>query len=84
MMKIETYTRSLTPLGKPTSEYGAMLVTSIMGKLPMDIRRNLVRAHGTPWYQVETLAMMTRQVKSGHSTRNVAGLMIVGSIKGDN
>ena len=44
---IETHTRSLTSLGKPTSEYGAMLVTSIMGKLPMDIRRNLARAHGT-------------------------------------
>ena len=42
---IETHTRSLTSLGKPTSEYGAMLVTSIMGKLSMDIRRNLARPH---------------------------------------
>ena len=44
---IKTHTRSLTSLGKLTSEYEAMLVTSIMGKLPMDIRRNLARAHGT-------------------------------------
>jgi len=45
--KIETPTCSLTSLGKPSSEYGAMLVTKIMDKLPMDIRCNLVRAHGT-------------------------------------
>ena len=52
MMKIETYTRSLTPLGKPTSEYGAMLVTSIMGKY---IWCNLVRAHGTDEWTFDDL-----------------------------
>ena len=57
---IEAHTRSLASLGKPTSEYGAMLVTSIMGKLPMDIRRNLARAHGTDEWTFDDLRKAIR------------------------
>jgi len=49
------HTYSFTSLGKPTSEYGAMLVTSIIGKLPMDIQHNLVRAHDTDKWTFDDL-----------------------------
>ena len=44
---IEAHTRSLASLGKPIDEYGAMLATSILGKLSVETRRNLARAHGS-------------------------------------
>ena len=57
---IEAHTRSLASLGKPISEYAAMLVTSILGKLPMDIKRNLARAHGTDDWTYEDLRKAIR------------------------
>jgi len=51
---VATHTRSLTALGKPTSEYGAMLVTS---KLPVETRRNLARAHGTDQWTIDELQL---------------------------
>ena len=52
---VATHTRSLTALGKPTSEYGAMLVTSMLNKLPVETRRNLARAHGTDQWTIDEL-----------------------------
>jgi len=57
---IEAHTRSLASLGKPISEYAAMLVTSIMAKLPMDIKRNLATAHGTDDWTYEDLRKAIR------------------------
>ena len=44
---VEPHTRSLALLGKPIDEFGSMLVTSILGNLPVETRRNLAKAHGS-------------------------------------
>lgn len=47
---VEAHIRGLAALGKPEDAYGAMLVPIILGKLPVDVRRNLAREHGnTEW-----------------------------------
>ena len=52
---IEAHTRSLASLGKPIDEYGAMLATSILGKLSVDTRWNLARAHGSDEWTITDL-----------------------------
>ena len=52
---IEAHTRSLASLGKPIDQYGAMLATSILGKLSVETRRNLARAHGSDEWTITDL-----------------------------
>ena len=44
---IEGHIRGLAALGKSEDLYGALLIPIILGKLPMDIQRNLAREHGS-------------------------------------
>ena len=52
---IEAHTRSLASLGKPIDEYGTMLATSILGKLSVETRQNLARAHGSDEWTITDL-----------------------------
>ena len=52
---VEAHTRSLASLGKPIDEYGSMLVTSILGKLSIETRRNLAIAHGSDEWTITEL-----------------------------
>ena len=52
---VEAHTRSLASLEKPVDEYGSMLVTSILEKLPAETRRNLARAHGSDEWTITDL-----------------------------
>ena len=54
---VEAHTRSLTSLGKPIDEYGSMLVTSILGKLSVETKRNLARAHGSDEWTIADLQL---------------------------
>ena len=42
---IENHVRGLAALGQSTESYGALLVPMILGKLPVDVRKNLAREH---------------------------------------
>ena len=37
--------RGLTALGQSSESYGALLVPMVLGKLPIDVRKNLAREH---------------------------------------
>ena len=52
---VEAHTRSLASLGKPIDEYGSMLVTSILGNLSIETRRNLARAHRSDKWTITEL-----------------------------
>ena len=42
---IENHVRGLAALGQSAESYGALLVPMILGKLPVDVRKNLAREH---------------------------------------
>ena len=44
---IEGHIRGLAALGKPEESHGALLIPIVLGKLPIDIQRNLAREHGS-------------------------------------
>lgn len=52
---VEAHTHSLASLGKPIDEYGSMLVTSILGKLSIETKRNLCIAHGSDEWTITEL-----------------------------
>ena len=52
---IEAHIRGLTALGKTEDSYESMLVPVILGKLPIDVHKNLVREHGTKAWTISEL-----------------------------
>ena len=52
---IEAHIRGLAALGKSEDAYGAMLVPIILGKLQVDVRRNLAREHGNSEWTIREL-----------------------------
>ncbi|XP_065917547.1 uncharacterized protein [Dysidea avara] len=52
---IEAHIRGLTALGKTEDSYESMLVPIILGKLPSDVHKNLVREHGVGAWTIAEL-----------------------------
>ncbi|XP_065902524.1 uncharacterized protein [Dysidea avara] len=52
---IEMHIRGLKALGTTEESYGAMLVPIILTRLPIDIRRNLAREHGSSEWTINQL-----------------------------
>lgn len=53
--KTEIYIRGLESLGQMESSYGALLVPVIMKKIPDEIRKNMVREHGSSNWSLSDL-----------------------------
>lgn len=53
--KTEIYIRGLESLGQMESLYGALLVPVIMKKIPDEIRKNMVREHGSSNWSLSDL-----------------------------
>ena len=51
----EGHIRSLSTLGKPDDSYGCLLVPILLGKLPIKIKQNLIRAHGKKGWTLSEL-----------------------------
>ena len=71
---IETHTRGLSSLGKTKDTYGDLLIPIILGKLPMDTRKNLAREHtNTEWTIDELMSAILKEIRvfeSGFHTTN--------------
>ena len=52
---VESHIRGLSSLGKSEQSYGDLLIPIIMGKLSTDIRKNLVREHSNPQWNLPDL-----------------------------
>ena len=52
---VESHIRSLSSLGKDCESYGDLLVPIIMGKLPMETRKNLARDHSNSEWTLSEL-----------------------------
>jgi len=52
---IEAHIRGLAALGKTENSYESMLVPIILGKLPSDVHKNLVREHGIGAWTISEL-----------------------------
>lgn len=62
--RIETYIRSLDSLNKKSKHYGDFLVCILLDKLTANVRRNLVRHHGsTEWAIDELRAALIHEVE---------------------
>ena len=61
---IEAHIRGLAALGKSKDAYGAMLVPIILGKLPVDVRRNLACEHGnSEWTTKELKDAILKEIR---------------------
>ena len=52
---IEAHIRGLAALGKSKDAYGAMAIPIVLGKLPVDVHRNLAQEHGNSEWTIEQL-----------------------------
>lgn len=52
---IEEHICSLASLGKSQDNYGSLLVTIILGKIPAIIKQNLARVHGRQEWKIDEL-----------------------------
>ena len=52
---VENHIRGLTALGKSKESYGALLIPIILGKLPVETRRNLAREHTNLEWTIDEL-----------------------------
>ncbi|XP_074658621.1 uncharacterized protein LOC141911530 [Tubulanus polymorphus] len=53
--KLEKYIRSLDSIGKPTSNYGAMLVPVLRTKLPYEVNLSISKEHGNKDWDLDSL-----------------------------
>ena len=53
--KMESYIRGLQSLGQGQESFGNLLVSVILGKLPVDVKRNMTRDHGNNKWQLQDL-----------------------------
>ena len=61
---IESHVRGLSALGQATTLYGALLVPMILGKLPVDIRKNLAREHSSLEWTLDKLReAITKEIR---------------------
>ena len=51
----ENHVCGLVALGQPTASYGAMVIPIVQGKLPVGIRRNMVREHSNLGWTLDQL-----------------------------
>ena len=52
---IENHIRGLSSLGQSQNSYGALLIPIILGKLPMETKRNLTREHSILEWTIDEL-----------------------------
>ena len=61
---IQSHIRALSALGKTPQSCGPFLTTSILGKLPPDVKMNIARDHyNTEWTIDELLARVLREIQ---------------------
>ena len=53
--KMESYIRGLQSLGQGQESFGNLLVSVILGKLPVDVKHNMTRDHGNNKWQLQDL-----------------------------
>ena len=56
----ENYVHELLALGWTTESYGALLVPMVLGKLPVDTRKNLAREHSNLEWTIDELPLLEK------------------------
>ncbi|KAL5009110.1 hypothetical protein ScPMuIL_014691 [Solemya velum] len=59
--RMETYIRNLQSLGQCQDSYGTLLIPIIIGKLPADVRRNIMRDNGSDKWELNSLRERIRK-----------------------